>query len=149
MSTGKRRQGAQLARDRRNVAHYYLQGWLQADIGTELNISQATVSRDLAWLHDQWTREGLNNYNEAKAREVAKIDVIEREYWTAWQKSKQSKVEIEERPGDPRYLAGVITCVKRRCELLGLDAPDTLTLKGDKDAPIEFIVGGVDLVKDI
>ena len=56
-----------------------------------------------------------------------------------------------ERDGDPRYLTGVMTCINKRCQLLGLDAPkdDSLTLKGDAKAPIEFVVGGVNLVTDI
>ncbi len=173
MPTGtgtKRRKASMLARDRRQVGSLYLRGWLQADIAEAVGISQSTVSRDLSALHKGWMREGLNDYGEAKARELAKVDELERTYWQAWIDSREAKetktqeqaglaksqrtkrsVKLEKRDGDPRYLAGVMTCINKRCQLLGLDAPkdDSLTLKGDKESPIEFIVGGVNLATEL
>jgi hypothetical protein len=32
-------------------------------------------------------------------------------------------MEREQRDGNPAFLAGVMSCIERRCKLLGLDAP--------------------------
>ncbi len=156
----------------------YLQGIGQVAIAEVIGVSQPTVSADLKHLHRQWQKDAARDINEAKARELAKIDQLERTYWQAWIDSREEKetktqeqvglavkdadedattqrvkrsVRKEKRDGDPRYLAGVMTCINKRCQLLGLDAPkdDSLTLKGDAKAPIEFVVGGVNLVTDI
>ena len=139
----KQRDAAQLARDRRRAADLYLQGWLQAEIAKELGINQSTVSRDLKALHKQWLASSLMDINEAKARELAKVDRLEREYWQAWQESrgqqesstsetvegtggqKRARVQVrqEDRAGDPRFLTGVQWCIERRCKILGMDAP--------------------------
>jgi hypothetical protein len=142
--TGKRRSAAQLARDRRKTADLYLQGWLQADIAGFLGLSQSTVSNDLKALQGQWLRSALLDFDEAKAREVAKVDRLEREYWAAWERScedaettkqrgapgeepgkiKTASVErtVKGQAGDPRFLQGVQWCIDRRCKILGVDA---------------------------
>lgn len=38
--------------------------------------------------------------------------------------------------GDPSFLAGVMSCIKRRCELLGLDAPTKQELTGRDGGPL-------------
>jgi hypothetical protein len=142
--TGKRRSAAQLARDRRKTADLYLQGWLQADIAGFLGISQSTVSNDLKALQAEWLRSALLDFDEAKAREIAKVDRLEREYWAAWERScedaettkqrgapgeepgkiKTASVErtVKGQAGDPRFLQGVQWCIDRRCKILGVDA---------------------------
>lgn len=148
MATGKRRSTSQLVRDRRRIADLYLQGWLQVDIADELHIDQSTVSRDLKAIQAAWVRSTLIDFDAAKAREVAKVDRLEREYWQAWQESKKEKVSTstetaqlkdgkrnkaqirrEERNGDPRYLLGVQWCIDKRCKILGLDAPKAVDVR--------------------
>lgn len=87
MSTGKRRSNAQIARDRRRISDLYLQGWIQADIAATVGISQSTISRDLKALQAGWLQSALMDFNEAKSRELAKVDRLEREYWQAWARS--------------------------------------------------------------
>ena len=154
MSTGKRRSNGQLARDRRRIADLYLQGWLQANIAKELDISPATVSRDIKVLQKEWQQSALVDINAAKARELARVDRLEREYWDAWERSckdaetitqktkgvvqrKQDEdgTFVAEQPaeaakttkgqaGDPRFLAGIQWCIDKRCKILGIDAPE-------------------------
>lgn len=138
--TGKRRSQAQLARDRKRVAELYLKGWLQVDIAKELNVDQSTISRDLAYLIEEWQAAALYDFNEAKARELAKINLLEETYWAEWMTSKAPIVkrktvkkvdgqttevtqDVSLGTGDPRFLQGVQWCIDRRCKLLGLDAP--------------------------
>jgi predicted transcriptional regulator len=159
MSTGKRRSSGQLARDRRRIANLYLQGWLQADIAVELGISPATVSRDLKALQGEWRQSSLIDIDAAKSKELAKVDRLEREYWTAWERSCQDAETVtqktkgtvqrrqnedgtfvSEQPaeaakttkgqaGDPRFLNGVQWCIERRCTILGIDAPREVDVK--------------------
>ena len=154
----KRRDAAQLARDRRRIAEMYLHGVLQADIADELHIDQSTVSRDLKALQDEWRASSLVDINEAKARELARIDELERTYWEGWERSKrdaetkrsratdvpgkgrQYEVDttVEGQTGDPRFLDGVQRCIERRCRLLGIDAPSKVSVFGSKtEAPIQ------------
>jgi len=125
------------------VADLYLSGTIQAEIAEQLEVNQSTISRDLKSLRKAWLASALVAIDKAKAQELAKIDRLEREYWTAWVRScgdtetvKQrgkpgskgiSTDSIEktskEQSGDPRFLAGVQWCIERRCKLFGLDEP--------------------------
>ena len=151
--TGKRRSNGQLARDRRRIADLYLQGWLQCQIAEEVNLSPATVSRDIAALQAGWLDSALIDFNEAKSQELAKIDRLEREYWAAWERSCEDAETVTEkaraskgsdRPdsvektkqakgqaGDPRFLSGVQWCIERRCKILGIDAPNKIGFEND------------------
>jgi len=97
MGTGKHRSRAQIARDRRRISDLYLQGWLQADIATEIGVSAPTVSRDLKALQAAWLQSALLDFNEAKARELAKVDRLEREYWEAWERSCEAEETVTQR----------------------------------------------------
>lgn len=136
----KRRSNGQLARDRRRIADLYLQGWLQIDIADEIGVNQSTVSRDIKALQSEWLKSTLIDFNEAKANELAKIDRVEREYWTAWKHSCEDAETIRQegnkntgvdkivktakgQAGDPRFLTGLQWCINRRCKIFGFDAP--------------------------
>jgi len=99
-------------------------------------------------MQKQWLEATLIDFNEAKAREIAKVDRLEREYWSAWMRSCEDAETITEKgkggkgaekpdtfektkqrkgqAGDPRFLAGVQWCIERRIKLFGLDEPDRL-----------------------
>lgn len=158
--SGKRRSSGQLARDRRRIADLYLQGRLQSDIAEKLEISPATVSRDITYLQAEWIKSSLIDVGKRKSQELAKVDRLEREYWDAWlrscedaetatqkQKGKVTKAVgedgefVAEQPaeisktrkgqaGDPRFLTGVQWCIERRCKILGIDAPAEVKHKG-------------------
>lgn len=150
-----RRSAAQLARDRRRIAGLYLEGKLQADIAEVVGISQSTVSNDLRAIQREWLESSLVDFNEAKAREIAKIDKLEREYWAAWRRScEDAEIETSKsavagdkkraeatkttkgQSGDPRFLSGVQWCIERRCKLLGIDAPQRHELTGADGGPV-------------
>lgn len=134
----------EIAIRRQKVASAYLRGSTQAEIAAEMEVDQATVSRDLKSLRAEWMKSALIDINEAKARELAKVDALEIEYWSAWERSqlnaevettkmqgsdpeKPGKLEkqkrVEGQTGDPRYLAGIQWCIQKRCEILGVNAP--------------------------
>ena len=156
VSTGKRRSNGQLVRDRRRIADLYLQGWLQVDIADDLGISRATVTRDLQHLYKEWQESSLVDIDKAKARELAKVDRLEREYWQAWEHScedaetirqegtkKEDSIQPDKivktakgQAGDPRFLVGIQWCINKRCEIVGMDA----AIKVEQSGSITMIV---------
>ena len=160
--SGMRRSKSQIARDRRKIANLYLQGRIQADIGEELDINQSTVSRDLQALQEEWKNSSLIDIDEAKAKELAKVDRLEREYWDAWERSCEDAEtkrlegtlapgEDQGKPtkqiltrkgqaGDPRFLTGIQWCIERRCKILGIDAPSKREHGGMGGGPIQVEV---------
>jgi len=104
-----------------------------------MKVSQAQISMDVRTLQKRWVAAGLMDLTEAKARELAKIDELERTYWDAWEESKKARqvdtsgkteggelraqIRKETRDGNPAFLTGVGWCIDRRAKLLGLDAP--------------------------
>ena len=153
------RSEAQQERDRREISRLYLQGMYQADIAQRLGLSQPTVSRDIQILIEEWKVERVYDINEAKARELAKVDNLELEYWEAWHRSQlNAEKEIkkakgtkggaanqeiqkisEGQTGDPRFLSGIQWCIERRCLILGVDAPKKLE-GGGVNGAFELIV---------
>jgi len=149
--TGKRRSNGQLARDRRIISRYYNKGMLQADIAVKLQLSPATISNDIKHLQGRWLKRADRNFDKAKARELAKIDNLELEYWDAWAHSKKDRQVVtkkavkgdgkinarqegtersEGQSGDPRFLAGVQWCINKRCQIRGFDAPTEIRIPG-------------------
>lgn len=145
-------------RDRREISRLYLKGMYQTDIAEKLGLSQPTVSRDIKLLIEEWKVERVYDINEAKARELAKVDNLELEYWDAWRRSQENaEKEIkkakgitkdgknvnqevqkisEGQVGDPRFLTGIQWCIERRCLILGVDAPKKTELTGKNGEPL-------------
>jgi DNA-binding CsgD family transcriptional regulator len=78
----------QVLADRERVAALYLKGMTMVKIGDELGISTATVHRDLKAIQELWLRSSLLSFDAIKARELARIDEIEKEAWEAWKVSR-------------------------------------------------------------
>jgi len=143
-----KRTPAQIDKDRQEIARLYLQGQTQSDIAAQLKMTQPMVSYDLAAIRQAWVKSSLCDFNEAKAKELAKIDHLEWTYWQAWERSlepfksktvkakgvdreaatanAEQTIKTEDRNGDPRYLDGVMACIDRRCKIFGFDAPTKL-----------------------
>ena len=150
MSRGRKgRSPDQIRQDRAEVARLYLEGWTQAGIGAQLGLSRQQIGYDLGAVRQEWLRSSLVDFNAKKAEELAKVDQLEREYWSAWEASKKGRqANTAEQAGDPRYLAGVERCIEQRCKLLGLHAPTEARLTGQGGGPIRTaaeVTGHVDL----
>lgn len=141
------------------ISRRYLAGDIQADIAIDLGLSQQQISYDLKELQRRWLNSSVSNLDEAKARELAKVDNLELEYWQAWKRSQEDAETVKQKgevvpgeggkpsikttdtekttkgqAGDPRFLQGVQWCIERRCKILGVDAPEKhdLTTGGEK-----------------
>ena len=145
---------------RSRISEMYLRGVAQYLIADELNVSTSQVSRDLKKLEDQWRFSCDTNTDEVKARELAKIDKLEKEYYDAWIRScnvktkksakkkgltsktgkplgidsKEQTFTEEQMIGDPRFLEGVRWCITKREEIFGYGAAKKIDLssKGEK-----------------
>lgn len=125
----------QMLERRKNVAKRYLRGETQWEIARAFEVDQATISTDLKAIQKEWLDQAILDRGEWTARELARLDEVERQAWMSWSKS-QENAEIrraktrggtEEKEtvskgqaGDPRFLEIVLKCVAKRCELLGL-----------------------------
>ena len=139
---------------RSEVAKMYLMGMFQYQIAAKVGVTQGQVSQDLKELNKAWAAGALDDISEAKARELAKLDLIEAEAWDAWQRSKGKtvkrsaekkgskktleKLEETENVGDPRYLSQVENCIKGRCQLLGL-TDTAITINNVNIQPKEWV----------
>jgi transcriptional regulator with XRE-family HTH domain len=135
---------------RHQIARRYLQGSMQSQIARELGVSQQQISYDLKAIRAAWLASLVRDFDEAKATELAKLDLLEHEAWSAWTRSQQPRemtlteateggeifapdgtlrpkpptrkasVRREGQAGDPRFLQVVQKCIDQRCAILGL-----------------------------
>lgn len=120
---------------------------LTPDEIAEATLTQQQISYDLGVLRKAWVAEAQIDFSERVAFEIAKIDQLERTYWSAWERSKQDKTvtsvdktdaktasvkaskKTEARDGNPVWLEGVQRCIELRCKLLGLNAASLLSVQ--------------------
>lgn len=142
-------------RDRVIVARLYVRGKSQHEIASVLNamypqrpISISAVRLDLEAVRKAWLQSTIIDFNDAKSKELARLDEAEREAWEAWERSKERHVRIEYETsddqvpfsvksianvrrqkrhkiieatvGDIKYLELVERMIKMRCDILGL-----------------------------
>lgn len=118
---------------------YFIEHKDQREVATILGVSQQTISLDIKKIRAEYARKRLDRLQEYLNVELAKLDAVEREAWSAWERSigkarkivkkrnsngdwEESESE-EDLVGDPRFLTQVQAAVDRRIRLLGLDAP--------------------------
>ena len=155
--------------DLKRIADYYLQGKTQTEIGGILGLDQSQICNDLKVIKQRWQEKTTLDLDEKKRKELDRIDLLETTYWAAWERSlkervktrtrkgmapatkgqlketNEASVERENLIGNPAFLSGVMTCIERRCKLLGLDAPTKLANtdpEGTKAIPIMVIQPG-------
>ena len=127
---------------RPQVATLYLKGWSQGDLAAEFNVNQSTISRDLEKIQQGWLKAAKASFDAVKAKELARIDRLEREYWEQYEASKkpfkkvvtkgkgkgdakqpttlEKTTVVEDRLGDSRYLVGIQWCVEQRLRIFGV-----------------------------
>ena len=135
---GPKRTPTERVQQRALIADLLLKNWTQTAIGEHLKLSQSQVSRELRRIKEDWKKESNRDFDLSVEQELKRLELIERTYWQAWDKSLQpkestssekkgSEVKVgkrtEQRAGNPQFLKGVMECIDRRCKLLGLDAP--------------------------
>jgi hypothetical protein len=145
---------------RSRIAELYLQGMAQFKIAETIGVTPGQISIDLKILAKQWQEAINTNMDEIKAREMEKINNLEKTYYDAWMRScevktkksmkkkgvttkagqaigadeKEQTFTEEQQIGDPRFLEGVRWCITKREEILGYGSAKKIDLstKGDK-----------------
>jgi len=84
---GPRRSPLLRERQRLECLDLYLAGEWQIDIAKKLRMSQSQVSRDIKAAHEEWAKRTTYNLDEQKAKRLAEIDRLERQYQQGWQRS--------------------------------------------------------------
>jgi hypothetical protein len=148
----------QILERRKRVAAMYLQGTKQWEIGRHLGVTQQCVAKDIQALEKEWLASAVVAIDAAKAKELARIDRLERVAWRAWRRSCQRKEKAttrmerkldedaqkaktvtskatELRDGNPEYLKRIEWCISKRCELLKLNPPQRLEHGGSAEMP--------------
>ena len=129
------------------VADLYLSGQPQTEIAKQIGVVPSQVSRYLTTLQARWQAAANEMIDARKARELARLDRLEREYWRAWERSQEdaetvkqkvsgkepaAKVQAEKvskgQSGDPRYLQGILGCIEMRLKIVGGFAPTKVDL---------------------
>lgn len=151
------------------TATMYVKGWRQDQIAKYISehrpysLTSAQIGYDIRTIHERWVHAQLINMDEAKARELSKIDKTESAAWEAWEKSLQDeniiestriednaaavrnpkattytrgKVNKRSKPGlgNPKYLEIVLRCIDQRCRVLGVYAPEKLDISWREEA---------------
>jgi hypothetical protein len=88
MPDGSYRSQTKAQARREQVAVLYCQGRYQTEIARQLGVTQQQISLDLQILRQKWLASALRDFDAAKAQELQKLDVLEREAWEAWERSK-------------------------------------------------------------
>lgn len=140
--TKEARSKEQIEHDNAWIAELYLKGLTQQAIAKTVGLSQQMISVSIARIRDIWAKTQITMFTEYLNRELTRIDLLEREYWTAWENSKKARekttctirppadlkgqaqvvsivAEESKSDGDKRWLEGVQWCIDRRCELMG------------------------------
>jgi hypothetical protein len=101
------------------------------------------ICEDLQELAARWQADAKRDVGEHQARELERLDEMERQAWAAWHRGigkkqqtfterrdggrggggSKASVRTEDLNGDPRFLQVLLDCQERRAKLLGLDAP--------------------------
>lgn len=158
--------------DRLNIiAPLYRKGWTEREITEEVrkrtdNPHYNTAHADIQRLLKEWQQERLTDTDAKITSEVARLKLVIREAWDAWEKSKEDthqknqtqfgtpKIDkkgniigmntikaimndAEKRGlGDPRYLDIILKAEQQICKLLGLDKV-VLDLNADLQGGVE------------
>ncbi len=119
-------------------------------------VNHVTVFNDIKLVIQQWEESRNAMIDHHKSIELEKLNILERTYWEAWEKSQTDttisqtkkkgspksidnieKIENERyNTGDPRYLQGIERCIEQRCKILGLNAPKEI--KGEISGNLFF-----------
>ncbi len=135
--------------DLATIAKRYILGDKLGNIAADFDVSIQTISNDVKEIRRRWLASSIRDYDGKVAEQMARLDILETEYWYGWQRSQEdeetktderkvkvavdgkTKLPAEEkaqtrtkgRVGDPRFLEGVERCIDKRCKLFGLYAP--------------------------
>jgi hypothetical protein len=82
---------------RRKVAELFLGGKAQHEIRNLLGLNpgkgDVMVCTDLRAIREEWKRDAVRDFDEAKGKQLAKLEHLERTLWKAWERSCEEFLE--------------------------------------------------------
>ena len=144
---GPKRTSDEILRDRADIARMRMDGLTQTKIAEEItklrcySLSQDTISADLKVVREEWMNQSIDNYDQTRLIELARLDEEEAIAKDAWTRSTQPRKkertrtgvndgkpfeefmqESETRDGNPAFLQRLESIRQRRCAILGFNA---------------------------
>jgi len=135
-----KRKPFEIERDRAAITQSYLRGLTQANIAEQLGLSRQQIGYDLGKIQEGWRTQTALALDSHKAKELARLDELERIHWESWVESKQDKETLtvktyghgkgigtestlrkEGSVGNQSFLDGVLKVIHQRCKILGLE----------------------------
>ena len=114
---------------REKVAQLYLRRATITAIATALAVHRDTVNRDINYWRGVWEAETRQEREVQRARELAALGELERDAATEYAKEPSTA-----------WWNARMAALKRRAEMLGLDAPRVVEHTGDDGGPIQVAV---------
>lgn len=135
---------------RRNWTYQEIRKEVMASTGRK-TYSLETVHRDVERLLEEWSTARINDTDQRVTAELARLDLVIKEAWEMWERSKENYTKTEQRDkgapirdvnnnkltvrsiesmkketevrgvGDPRFLDVILRAMQQRIKLLGLD----------------------------
>lgn len=140
------------------IAPLWRRNWTYQEIRKEVmamtgrkTYSLETVHRDVGRLLEEWSTARINDTDQRVTAELARLDLVIKEAWEMWERSKENYTKTEQRDkgapirdvnnnkltvrsiesmkketevrgvGDPRFLDVILRAMQQRIKLLGLD----------------------------
>ena len=116
-----------------SATQLYLSGTSAQVIAKELGIGYTTTRRYLKEQQEKWEQVSLVARDEFTKKELAKLNELEIESITKLGTSMDEGMISN-------HIRLMVTIIKRRCSLLGLDAPERIELAGKDQKPIRLRV---------
>ena len=143
-----KRNHTQLVIDMSIIEEMHLKGKPSHEIASYLSnnrpytITRQQIDYDLKKIEQRWSQSNLDKITKYKDTEIAKINLLCRTYWDAWERScsdkqitnseqsdgdagtkRRAALKKENRDGNPAFLSGVQWCIEEICKIKGLHAP--------------------------
>jgi len=73
---------------RHEVGRLYVRGFTQAEIASQMGVTQPVIHHELKALGLEWVKSAAMDFQARQAEELARLDMVEAEAWKEWERSK-------------------------------------------------------------
>lgn len=177
-TTSIRRTKGEMEEDKRYLALWYVQGYSQREMCQMISqvrgreYGSGVISGTLKKIREAWIEEYMPPYAEMQAKELARLDKMERELWDAWERSKRdAEAEtVEEshesgkdgvydrnktvrdragRDGDPKFIEQILKVVDKRAKIVGLYQASKVEVDWRKEAEAAIGDGASEMFEEM
>ena len=129
------------------------------EIAKKLGVARCTVTQDVKAIRAGYREVCAATYEEHLEREFAKTEIIERELWKGWNRSRRDAVTIETtitedskgggrtkktsikgQAGNPAFLSHVLDCIALRCRMLGIEKAEKEQTQKERREVLEVVI---------